>query len=146
MVQFFSSILHQPLFVSLQMSVTGPYGIQHVERNLFVAELKHVEGHGDYWLLYQHAKPHLVIHVQLPKTEAEFDNILGFCLGENHWCDYIEGNLSFICVIAGFNAAELTPKYPDFIKERVYALYDSVYWWNEYGKDLLMKKREVANS
>ena len=146
MVQFFSSILHQPLFVSLQMSVTGPYGIQHVERNLFVAELKHVEGHGDYWLLYQQAKPHLVIHVQLPKTEAEFDNILGFCLGENHWCDYIEGNLSFICVIAGFNAAELTPKYPDFIKERVYALYDSVYWWNEYGKDLLMKKREVANS
>ena len=28
MVQFFSSILHQPLFVSLQMSVTGPYGIE----------------------------------------------------------------------------------------------------------------------
>ena len=133
MVQFFSSILHQPLFVSLQMSVTGPYGIQHVERNLFVAELKHVEGHGDYWLLYQQAKPHLVIHVQLPKTEAEFDNILGWCLGQNKWCDYIEGNLSFICVIAGFNAAELTPKYPDFIKERVYALYDAVYWWNEYG-------------
>ena len=121
MVQFFSSILHQPLFVSLQMSVTGPYGIQHVERNLFVAELKHVEGHGDYWLLYQQAKPHLVIHVQLPKTEAEFDNILGWCLGQNKWCDYIEGNISFICVIAGFNAAELTPKYPDFIKERVCA-------------------------
>jgi len=38
-------------------------------------------------------------------------------------------------VIAGFNAAELTPKYPDSIKERVYALYDAVYWWHEYGKE-----------
>ncbi len=25
----------------------------HVERDAFKAELKHVEGHGDYWLLYQ---------------------------------------------------------------------------------------------
>jgi len=60
---------------------------------------------------------------------------LGWCLGQNKWCDYIEDDLSFICVIAGFNAAELTPKYPDCIKERVYALYDAVYWWHEYGKE-----------
>ena len=26
---------------------------KHVERDAFKAELKHVEGHGDYWLLYQ---------------------------------------------------------------------------------------------
>jgi len=32
----------------------------HVERDAFKAELKHVEGHGDYWLLYQQSKPHLV--------------------------------------------------------------------------------------
>ena len=70
---------------------------------------------------------------ELEAENAEFDNILGWCLGQNKWCDYIEGNLSFICVVAGFNAAELTPKYPDFIKERVYALDDAVYWWNEYG-------------
>ena len=107
---------------------------KHVERDAFRAELKHVEGHGDYWLLYQQAKPHLVAHVQLPKTEAEFDNILGWCLGQNNWCDYIAGDFSFICVIAGFNASELAPKYPDFISERVYALYDAVYWWYEYGK------------
>jgi len=88
-------------------------------------------------------KPHLVVHVQLPKSEAEFDNILGFCLGENHWCDYIEGNLSFMCVVAGFNAAELTPKYPDFIKERVYALYDAVYWWNEYGSECLKSNEKL---
>ena len=43
--------------------------------------------------------------------------------------------LSFLCVIAGFNAEELTPKYPDFIKKRVLALYDAVYWWYEYGKE-----------
>ena len=106
---------------------------KHVERDTFKAELKHVEGHGDYWLLYQQSKPHLVAHVQLPKSEAEFDNILGFCLGQNHWCEYIEGNLSFLCVIACYNAAELTPKYPEFISERVYALYDATYWWHEYG-------------
>ena len=84
------------------------------------------------------SKPHVVAHVQLPKTEAEFDNILGFCLGQNHWCEYIEGDLSFLCVIAGFNAEELTPKYPDFIRERVYALGDATRWWHEYGKEALL--------
>ena len=92
---------------------------KHVERDAFKAELRHVPGHGDYWLLHQQSKPHLVAHVQLPKSEAEFDNILGWCLGQNKWCEYIEGDLSFLCVIAGFNASELTPKYPDFIRERV---------------------------
>ena len=28
----------------------------HVERDAFKAELKHVDGHGDYWLLYQQAQ------------------------------------------------------------------------------------------
>ena len=46
---------------------------KHVERNAFKAELRHVPGHGDYWLLHQQSKPHLVAHVQLPKSEAEFD-------------------------------------------------------------------------
>ena len=106
---------------------------KHVERDAFKAELKHVEDHGDYWLLYQQAKPHVVVHVQQPQTEAKFDSILSFCILQNHWCEYIESNLSFLCVIAGYNPEELTPKYPDFIKERVMALYDSVYWWYEYG-------------
>ena len=110
---------------------------KHVERDSFKAELRHVEGHGDYWLLFQQSKPHVVVHVQLPKNESEFDSILGFCIQQNHWCEYIEGNLSFLCVIAGFNAEELTPKYPDCIKERVFALYDATYWWYEYGKDLI---------
>ena len=49
----------------------------------------------------------------------------------------------FMCVVAGFNAAELTPKYPDFIKERVYALYDAVYWWNEYGSECLKSNEKL---
>ncbi len=109
----------------------------HVERDAFKAELKHVEGHGDYWLLYQQAKPHVVAHVQLPKTEVEFDNVLSFCLIQNHWCEYIEDDLSFLCVIAGYNAEELTPKYPDFIKERVLALCAATRWWYEYGQGYL---------
>ena len=124
---------------------------RHVERDAYRAELRHVEGHGDYWLLHQQSKPHVVAHVQLPKTEAEFDNILGWCLGQNHWCEYIEGDLSFLCVIAGFrsalwdacqskNAEELTPKYPDFIRDRVYALSDATRWWHEYGKEVLLLK------
>ena len=39
---------------------------EHVNRDAFKAELRHVEGHGDYWLLYQQAKPHVVVYVQLP--------------------------------------------------------------------------------
>lgn len=124
---------------------------KHVERDAFKAELRHVEGRGDFWLLFQQSKPHVVAHVQLPKSEAEFDQILGFCLGQNKWCEYIEGDLSFLCVIAGYrsaprdachskNAEELTPKYPDFIKERVLALYDATYWWYEYGKVLINPK------
>ena len=124
---------------------------RHVERDAYRAELRHVEGQGDYWLLHQQSKPHVVAHVQLPKTEAEFDNILGWCLGQNHWCEYIEGDLSFLCVIAGFrsalwdacqskNAEELTPKYPDFIRDRVYALSDATRWWHEYGKEVLLLK------
>ena len=107
---------------------------KHVERDTFKAELKHIDGHGDYWLLYQQSKPHVVAQVQLPSNESEFDRILGFCMNQNRWCEYIEDDLSFLCVIAGYNFNELTPKYPDFIKERVLALYDAVYWWYFYGK------------
>ena len=61
------------MFPRLQRTGLKP---KRVERDTFKAELKHVEGHGDYWLLYQQSKPHLVVHVQLPKSEADFDNIL----------------------------------------------------------------------
>ena len=56
---------------------------------------------------------------------------------ENYWCEYIKGDLSFLCVIAGYNPEELTPKYPDYIKERVLALYDAAYWWHEYRNEAL---------
>ena len=37
---------------------------KHVERDAFKAELRHVEGRGDFWLLFQQSKPHVVAHVQ----------------------------------------------------------------------------------
>ena len=70
----------------------------------------------------------------------KFDNILSFCMLQNHWCEYIEGDLSFLCVIAGYNPEELTPRYPDCIKERVLALYDAAYWWFEYREEAFSKK------
>ena len=55
---------------------------RHVEREAFHAELKHVEGHGDYWLVYQQAPPHLVANIQFAGDEAEFDRKLGWFIGQ----------------------------------------------------------------
>ena len=41
------------MFPRLQRTGLKP---KHVERDTFKAELKHIEGHGDYWLLYQQSK------------------------------------------------------------------------------------------
>ena len=49
---------------------------KHVERDAFKAELKHVEGHGDYWLLYQQAKPHVVVHVQQPYAHRAWHRVM----------------------------------------------------------------------
>lgn len=38
------------MFPRLQRKGLKP---KHVEREAFRAELKHIEGHGDFWLLYQ---------------------------------------------------------------------------------------------
>ena len=58
------------LFPRLQEQGVEP---RHVEREAFRAELRHVEGHGDYWLLHQQAKPHVVVNIQFAADEAEFD-------------------------------------------------------------------------
>lgn len=55
---------------------------KHVEREAFKAELRHIEGHGDFWLLCQQAKPHLVVHIQLANNENDFDRILGWFIGQ----------------------------------------------------------------
>ena len=107
---------------------------KHVEREAFKAELKHIEGHGDYWLLYQQSKPHLVVHVQLPKSEAEFDNILGWFIGQQKLHEFVRGDYTFICAFAGCNCEELPMCYPDNIKRKVYALADSARWWHEFGE------------
>lgn len=43
---------------------------KHVERDTFKAEQRHVKGHGDFWLLHQQAKPHVVVHIQLARTRV----------------------------------------------------------------------------
>ena len=50
------------LFPRLQEQGVEP---RHVEREAFRAELRHVEGHGDYWLLHQQAKPHVLGGVRM---------------------------------------------------------------------------------
>ena len=56
------------MFPRLQRPGLSP---KHVAFESFKAELKHIEGHGDFWLLYQQDKPHLVVHVQLPKNSLQ---------------------------------------------------------------------------
>ena len=113
---------------------------QHVERDLFKAELKHVEGHGDYWLLHQQAKPHLVAHVQFATDEADFDKKLGTAIALQQLHEYIEGDLTFFCMLAGINADEVPPTWPDRIRVPVRALSAATRWWYEYGEEALTLK------
>jgi len=48
---------------------------RHIECDVFKAEPRHVERHGDYWLIHPQSDPHVVAHVQLSKTEVEYANI-----------------------------------------------------------------------
>ena len=43
-------------------------------------------------------------------------------------------------ILFGEDAAELTPKYPYFISERVYALHAAARWWYEYREEALSIK------
>ena len=105
---------------------------KHVERNAFKAELRHVEGHGDFWLLHQQAKPHVVVHIQLAKDENDFDNILGWFIGQQKLHEFVCNDFTFICAFAGCNRDELPMRYPDNIKCIVNALCDSARWWHEH--------------
>ena len=105
---------------------------KHVERDAFKAELQHVEGHGDFWLLHQQAEPHVVVHIQLAKDENDFDYILGWFIGQQKLHEFVRGNYTFISAFAGCNRDELPMHYPDNIKCVVNALCDSARWWHEY--------------
>ena len=107
---------------------------KHVEREAFKAELRHIEGHGDFWLLYQQAKPHVVVHIQLANNVNDFDRILGWFIGQQKLHEFVRGDYTFICAFAGCNCEELPMCYPDNIKCKVYALADSARWWHEFGE------------
>jgi hypothetical protein len=107
-----------------------------VERDAFKAELRHVEGHGDFWLLHQQAEPHVVVHIQLAKDENDFDRILGWFIEQQKLHEFVRGNYSFVSAFAGCNREELHMRYPDNIKSIVCALNDSARWWHEYSKEV----------
>ena len=56
-------------------------------------ESRHVEGHGDYWLLHQQAEPHVVVNIQFAADEAEFDRKLGWFIGQQKLHEYVRGDL-----------------------------------------------------
>lgn len=113
---------------------------EHVEKSEFVAECRYVEGFGDAWLLHQQKPPHLVAHVQFASDEADFDKKLGTAIALQKLHSYIEGDLTFFCMLAGINGDEVPITWPDRIKIPVEALQDATYWWYEYGKEALSKK------
>jgi hypothetical protein len=105
---------------------------EHVEYEAFKAELRHVEGHGDFWLLHQQSKPHVVVHIQLAKDENDFDRILGWFIGQQKLHEFVRKDFTFISAFADCNRDELPMRYPDNIKCIVNALCDSARWWHEY--------------
>jgi hypothetical protein len=124
---------------------------QHVEQSDFVAECRYVDGFGDAWLLHQQKPPHLVAHVQFATDEADFDKKLGTAIALQQLHEYIEGDLTFFCMLAGIrsalwdacqskNADEVPPTWPDRIRVPVRALSAATRWWYEYGEEALTLK------
>ena len=110
---------------------------QHVEQSDFVTECRYVEGFGDAWLLHQQKPPHLVAHVQFATDDADFDKKLGTAIALQQLHEYIEGVLTFFCMLAGINADEVPPTWPDRIRVPVRALSAATRWRHEYGKEEL---------
>ena len=107
---------------------------QHVGQSDFVAECRYIEGFGDAWLLHQQKPPHLVAHVLFATDEADFDKKLGTAIALQQLHEYIEGDLTFFCMLAGINAEEVPPTWPDRIRIPIRALSAATRWWHEYGK------------
>lgn len=113
---------------------------QHVEQTDFVAECRHIEGYGEAWLLYQQKPPHLVAHVQFTNGEADFDLKLGTVLAMQKLHAYIDGDLTFFCMLARINQDEVPSAWPDRIQVPVRAVGAAARWWHEYGRATLAAK------
>lgn len=111
----------------------------HVEQTDFVAECQHIEGYGDAWLLYQQKPPHLVAHVQFAKDDADFDLKLGVAIGMHKLHAYVDGNLTFFCMLARIRSDEVPSAWPDRIKIPVRAVGAAARWWHEYGRETSAK-------
>ena len=69
--------------------------------------------------------------------EADFDRKLGTAIALQQLHEYIEGDLTLFCMLAGINADEVPPTWPDRIRIPVRALSAATRWWHEYGKEAL---------
>ncbi|MBO5629973.1 MAG: hypothetical protein J5965_12970, partial [Aeriscardovia sp.] len=92
------------------------------------------------WLVHHQKPPHLVAHVQFAIDEADFDKKLGTAIALQQLHEYIEGDLTFFCMLAGINADEVPPTWPDRIRIPVRALSAATRWWHEYGEEALSLK------
>ena len=89
-------------------------------------------------LLHQQKPPHLVAHVQFATDETDFDKKLGTAIALQKLHEYIEGDITFFCMLAGINAAEVPPTWPDRIRVPVRALSVATRWWHEYRNEVLL--------
>ena len=76
-------------------------------------------------------------HVQFATDEADFDKKLGTAIVLQQLHEYIEGNLTFFCMLADINAEEVPSTWPDRIRIPVRALSAATRCWHEYGKEEL---------
>ena len=66
---------------------------------------------------------------------------LGTAIALQQLHEHIKGDLSFFCMLAGINAEEIPPTWPDRIRIPVRALSAATRWWHEYGK----KENSIKN-
>ena len=84
--------------------------------------------------------------MQFAKDEADFDKKLGTAIGLQKMHEYIAGDLTFFCMLAGINTAEIPQTWPDRIKIPVLALQEATYWWYEYRHEALSQKTCAISS
>ena len=70
---------------------------------------------------------------------------LGTAIALQQLHEYIEGDLTFFCILGGINAEEIPPTWPDRIRISVRALSATTRWWHEYRHDTILLKDVATN-
>ena len=115
---------------------------EEVEKELFSAECKHIEGQGDFWIVTQKDYPRMVFQVFLPKSMEQFDDYLGKLLGMHATPAYISGHYDFLVLFQGANDhIPLTQANHKEVYASICKTEDkAACWWYMYGKEHLSIK------